>query len=298
MAVSHGPDVVRPAAPSSAVAARHARVRRRLSLGLTYGLCVLCALILGFPFYWMATGAFKTTQELSSVPPTAFPLHWTALNFQQVWATFDFARYFWNSVWLALVRSSIPAFTSALCGYVLAKIAFRGRSVIFVALLVTMMLPGAITLIPSYLLMFHLHWIGTYWPLIVPSMFSAYGTFLLRQLMMGLPNETLDAGRIDGASEWNLFLRIALPSMWPGVAAVFILSFIGAWDDFLWPLMVLNDPSMFTLPVGLAFFTLQHFTLLGPLMAGSVLATLPVILVFYLGQRQIVESGLFAGLRL
>lgn len=295
MDMAHPPTTVRPA---TITAARRARARKCLGVAVTYGVCLLCALVLGFPFYWMATGAFKAPQELTSVPPTIFPLHWTTANFQRVWASFDFARYFWNSAWLALVRSAIPAFTAALCGYVLAKIAFRGRGIIFVGLLVTMMLPGAITLIPSYLLMFHLHWIGTYWPLIMPSMFSAYGTFLMRQLMMGLPNETLDAGRIDGASEWALFLRIALPSMLPGVAAVFILSFIGAWDDFLWPLMVLNDPSMFTLPVGLAFFTLQHYTLLGPLMAGTILTTLPMILVFYLGQRQIVDSGLFAGLHL
>ncbi len=296
MAVTQRPAAVRPV--SVTATARRARVRRRLAVALTYAAGVLCALVLGFPFYWMLTGAFKAPQELTSVPPTIFPLHWTIVNVQQAWSAFDFARYFWNSAWLALVRSSIPAFMAALCGYVLAKIAFRGRGVIFVGLLVTMMLPGAITLIPSYLLMFRLHWIGTYWPLIVPSMFSAYGTFLMRQLMMGLPNETLDAGRIDGASEWNLFLHIALPSMWPGVAAVFILSFIGAWDDFLWPLMVLNDPSMFTLPVGLAFFTLQHYTLLGPLMAATVLTTLPMIAVFYVGQRRIVDSGLFAGLHL
>jgi multiple sugar transport system permease protein len=277
---------------------RHSSARRRAATALLYGVCCLCAVVLAFPVVWMATGAFKSTQELISGTPSILPRHWTGDNFSQVWATFDFNLYFWNSTWLALVRAGIPALTSALCGYVLAKIAFRGRGVIFIGVLVTMMLPGAITLIPSYILMFHFGWIGTYWPLIVPGAFSPFGTFLMRQLMMSLPDETLDAGRVDGASELALFWRIAFRSMLPGVAAVFILTFIGAWDDFVWPLMVLNDSSMYTLPVGLGFFSLQHFDLLGPLMAGSLLATIPVVIVFFLGQRVIVESGLFAGLRL
>ncbi len=162
-----------------------------------------------------------------------------------------------------------------------------------------MMLPSAITLIPSYILMFHLGWLNTYWPLIIPNIFNPYGIFLMRQMMKQLPDETLDAGRIDGASEWQLFRRIALPSALPGVMAIFIITFIAAWDDFTWPLLILNDTSFYTLPLGLATFSAEplHATDYGPQLAGALLTTLPVALVFYFGQRRIVESGLFAGLR-
>ena len=278
--------------------ARRARARLRTSTVASYaGLCV-CAAIVGFPLFWMLTGAFKPEAEIQGIPATILPVHGTVDNFGQLFGAFNFGPYFWNSTWLAVVRAGMPAVTSALCGYVLAKIPFRGRGIVFLGVLATMLLPGAITLIPSYILMFRLGWIGTYWPLIVPSVFSPYAIFLMRQLMQRLPDETLDAARIDGASEWGLFRRIALPSMTPGIAAVFILTFIWAWDDFVWPLMVLNDQSMYTLPIGLASFTLQHYTLFGPLLAGSVVTTIPVIVVFYLGQRQIVDSGLFAGLKL
>ena len=285
-----------PAAPR--VRGRAPGRRPRASVVVTYAACGLIALILGLPFYWMISGALKSEAELHAFPPTFFPVHPTLENFRQLWVAFNFLTYFWNSTWLALVRAAIPTVTSALCGYVLAKIAFRGRGIVFVGLLVTMMLPGAITLIPSYILMFHLGWIGTYWPLIVPSAFSAFSTFLMRQMMATLPDDLLAAARIDGASEFAVFRQIALPAMLPGVAAVFILAFIAAWDDYVWPLMVLSDPSHFTLPIGLAGLVQQHTTYLGPLMAGSVVATIPVAIVFFVGQRWIVESGLFSGLRL
>ncbi|GCE22504.1 carbohydrate ABC transporter permease [Dictyobacter kobayashii] len=278
---------------------RNIHRRRYYTTGLLYTCACILAIIIGFPMFWMFTGAFKSNAEILSIPTTIFPAHWTLDNFQAIWTNFNFGIYFWNSLWLALVRSTIPAFTSALLGYVFAKIRFPGRSTIFTAVIVTMMLPAAITLIPSYILMFYLGWLNTYWPLIVPSVFNPYGIFLMRQMMKQLPDETLNAGRIDGASEWQIFWRIALPSMWPGVVAVLIITFIGAWDDFTWPLLVLNDNSMFTLPLGLANFTAQplHATDYGPQLAGALLSTLPVALVFYFGQRRIVESGLFSGLR-
>jgi multiple sugar transport system permease protein len=198
---------------------------------------------------------------------------------------------------VAAVTTLSVAFFDSLTGYVLAKLPFPGRNAIFVMILATLMIPTEMLVIPWYILSSAQGWINTYWGIMFPGVITAFGIFLIRQFMMGVPDELLDAGRIDGLSEFGLYWRVALPQVRPAMAALCIFTFLGNWNAFLWPMIVIQTAEMRTLPVGIALFSGEAGSAWHLIMAASSLAILPILLVFIVLQRQIIEGIVLTGLR-
>jgi multiple sugar transport system permease protein len=209
----------------------------------------------------------------------------------------QFPRWFGNSLLVALITTASVAFFDSLVGYTLAKLRFPGRNVIFVAILATLMIPTEMLVIPWYVMSSAYGWINTYWGIMFPGLITAFGIFLIRQFMSGVPDELLDAGRIDGVSEFGLYWRIALPQIKPAMAALCIFTFLGNWNAFLWPMIVIQTANMRTLPVGIALFSGEAGSAWNLIMASSALAVVPVLLVFVVLQRQIIEGIVLTGLR-
>jgi multiple sugar transport system permease protein len=248
-----------------------------------------------FPFAWMLATALKGPREI-------FELHFwphapTLDNVREVVLRTQFPRWFANSLGIAIVTTASVAFFDSLVGYTFAKLRFPGRTVAFVVILSTLMIPTEMLVIPWYTMSAQLGWINTYWGIMFPGLASAFGVFLMRQFMTGVPDELLDAARIDGLSEFGLFTRVALPLVRPALAALCIFTFLGNWNAFLWPLIVIQTPEMRTLPVGIALFSGEAGSSWHLIMAASALAVLPVLAVFALLQRQIIEGVVLTGLR-
>ncbi len=248
-----------------------------------------------FPFLWMLATALKTPQEIFE--PHFWPHTPTLANVREVLLATQFPRWFGNSLGIALGTTASVAFFDSLVGYTLAKLRFPGREVIFGIILSTLMIPTEMLVIPWYVMSARLGWIDTYWGIMFPGLMSAFGVFLMRQFMAGVPDELLDAGRIDGVSEFGLFARIAVPLVRPALAALCIFTFLGNWNAFLWPLIVIQTPAMRTLPVGIALFSGEAGSSWHLIMAASSLAVLPVLAVFVLLQRHIIEGIVLTGLR-
>jgi len=269
----------------------------RISTALNYGVLSIGAFLMMFPFIWMMLSAFKLPQEIIAYPPVWIPSHPTLDSFIRVWTQVNFDRFFLNSLFVASVVTVTVLYTSALVGYVLAKYEFPGRDLIFLAVLSTMMVPWPVLLIPSYVMTVRFHIINSYWALIIPGLFSTFGIFLMRQYMHSIPIELIDAARIDGASEFYIFHRIVFPLCLPVAAALGIFTFMWNWDSFLWPLIVISREDLYTLPLGLAMFVGQWFTDYAGVMAGTAITVIPVVIVFLLLQRYIVEGITMTGLK-
>jgi multiple sugar transport system permease protein len=242
------------------------------------------------PFLWMVSTAFKTQEatDIYKIQWLAWPIRWA--NFYDVFSRVPFARFYLNTVFLASYVTLGSVFTSSLAAYSFARLEFPGRDKIFMAYLATMMIPGAVTSIPVFVLMCKIGWVDSYKAIIIPSMFSAYGTFMLRQFFMTLPRDLEDAAKIDGCSLFGIFWRIIVPLSKPAVATLTIFTFMGEWNDFMWPLIILNDPNKMPLQVGLQFFRSAETPDTNVLMCASMLMIVPVIIVFLLGQRYFVEG--------
>ncbi|HEY6101937.1 MAG TPA: carbohydrate ABC transporter permease [bacterium] len=259
-------------------------------LALTVG-----TVIVAFPLYWMIASALKSPIDLFDL--RLVPSHPTLDNFGEVLTRTQFPRWFGNSLVVALITTVSVAFFDSLVGYTLAKLRFPGRGLIFVMILATLMIPTEMLVIPWYIMSSAYGWINTYWGIMFPGLISAFGIFLIRQFMSGVPDELLDAGRIDGVSEFGLYWRIALPLIKPAIAALCIFTFLGNWNAFLWPLIVIQKANMRTLPVGIALFSGEAGSSWHLIMAASALAVLPVLAVFAILQRQIIEGVTLTGLR-
>lgn len=259
-------------------------------LALTVG-----TVIVAFPLYWMIASALKSPIDLFDL--RLVPSHPTLNNFGEVLTRTQFPRWFGNSLVVALITTVSVAFFDSLVGYTLAKLRFPGRGLIFVMILATLMIPTEMLVIPWYIMSSAYGWINTYWGIMFPGLISAFGIFLIRQFMSGVPDELLDAGRIDGVSEFGLYWRIALPLIKPAIAALCIFTFLGNWNAFLWPLIVIQKANMRTLPVGIALFSGEAGSSWHLIMAASALAVLPVLAVFAILQRQIIEGVTLTGLR-
>ena len=289
----------------------------------TYLVLAPIAILFIAPFAWLISASMQPLSTIFANPPTWIPDDPTLSGYkgflnlghlskaQQAQGHGDW-RWFVNSAFVAITITVLQTFFNALCAYAFAKRRFPGRNVIFVLFLGTMMVPGQITLIPNYIIIQHVpffggnDWMGTgghgwldsYWGLIMPGVVSAFGIFLLRQYMMSIPDDLLDAARIDGASEFRIFWSVILPLCTPALAANAIFTFQAAWEDFLWPLIVTSgDPDKMTAPVGLALFVVQNRTDWNLLFAGSVIATLPMIIVFIIFQRQFVRGIAVTGVK-
>jgi ABC-type glycerol-3-phosphate transport system permease component len=270
---------------------------RRIGVGILYALFSLVALVFTLPFFLMLSNAFKTSAEIVRIPPTFIPREPTLSAFRTVLEEAPYARWFANSLLVSISVTLLVLLTSSLAGYIFAKFSFPGRDVIFVLLLATMMVPFPVLLIPSYLIVNKLGLINSLWALIVPGIASAFGIFLMRQFIAGIPNDLIEAARLDGASEWAIYARIIVPLARPPMAALGIFTFLAAWNDYLWPLIVINDQHKSTLPLALTFFNSQHAQRYDLVMAAAAMAVIPVIIVFVIFQRQIVNALVLAGLK-
>lgn len=273
---------------------------RSLKRVLVYVLLSLGLLIMSAPFLWMALSAFKTTNELTASPPVWIPTEWTLDNFRDLLDKLDLPLYFMNSVIVAvLVTVSNLVFCSML-GYALAKLRFAGRNKIFGLVLGALMVPGNLMLLPLFVLMSKMGLIDSYAGLVLPFAAGAFGVFLMRQFMQSIPDELLEAARMDGAGEWYIFWRIVMPLVKPALATLSIFTFLGAWNNFVWPLIATNDPDKYTLPVALATFATDPNKAGGSngmLMAGSFLIVLPVLVVFIALQRHFTQGIATAGMK-
>lgn len=274
-------------------------MRARTPLGtiavvVTLGL--LCLLVL-LPFVWMLSASVRTQGDLLGNPMTLWPQAFTWDNYVDVWSRIPFGRQLANTVVYAGSISVVSVVLDSMAGYAFARFEFRGRGVLFVVVLVTLMLPIQVTLIPIYQLLTDLGWVNTMHGLVVPRLADAFGIFFMRQFFLGLPRDLEDAGRVDGVSEFGIWRRIMMPLAWPAVLTLGLFNLLYNWNDLLWPLVVTTDEKMRTLTAGLALFKGQHNAEYGLLMAGAILALLPMVVAFFLVQRRFIEGIATTGLK-
>jgi multiple sugar transport system permease protein len=260
---------------------------------LTFGIVLMVG-----PFLWMLLGSLKPQAEFLVSTPTFLPKNPTTDNFERLFSNLDFPRFFFNSAVVAVAVTVGNVLFCPMLGYALAKLQWRGKRLIMGLVLATLMVPAGITLIPNFVLMANLGLVNTYPGLILPFLVGPFGVFLTRQFMYGIPDELLEAARIDGANEWRTFWTIVLPITAPVLATLGILTFLGSWNSFIYPLVMAQQEAMYTLPVALATFaTGQYQADHGMLMAGSVVLVLPVLIIFILFQRWITEGIATTGLK-
>lgn len=263
----------------------------RLRLGVSHIILIIVSLLMGVPFFWMVTTAFKASTEVYKFPPIWIPetIQWE--NFVTAWQSAPFGQFYINSIITALVGVALEVAIALLSAYAFARIDFPKRDLIFMIVLAGMMIPGELTLIPNYVTLSRLKWINTYQGIIIPHVSSVFGAFLLRQAILGMEKEIFDAAEVDGASHLRMLFSIALPIARPVVATLALFLFIAKWNSYLWPLIVTNTENMRTLPVGLAMVRSAEYQI-GPehLMAASLFVLVPVLIVFAFTQKQLIEG--------
>jgi multiple sugar transport system permease protein len=275
-----------------------AGAKRRSGAWWIYVLLTLGILLMVGPFLWMLLGSLKPQAEFLVNPPTFLPKAPTTDNYSRLFDQLDFPRFFFNSSVVAIVVTVGNVLFCPMLGYALAKLDWRGKRPVMGLVLATLMVPAGITLIPNFVLMANLGLVNTYPGLILPFLVGPFGVFLTRQFMYGIPDELLEAARIDGANEWRIFWQVVMPITVPVLATLGILTFLGSWNSFIYPLVMAQEPNMYTLPVALATFaTGQYQADHGMLMAGSVVLVLPVLIIFILFQRWITEGIATTGLK-
>ncbi|OWR27926.1 sugar ABC transporter ATP-binding protein [Saccharibacillus sp. O23] len=249
------------------------------------------SLLFLLPLWWMISTSLKSPQEIAQYPPTFIPKEFHFENYVHTWHAAPFTLYAFNTLMLAFFAVVGNVLVNSFIAYGFARISFRGKKFWFSVLLATMMIPGFVTLIPQYVLFSKLHLVGTYYPLIIPQFLgSAFYIFMLRQFYMGIPKELTEAAKIDGANHLYIWARIVIPLSKPALAAIAIFAFNGAWNDFLGPLLYVNDEVLYTLQIGLQSFRGSVQTQWNYLMAGSVIVLLPVIVLFFLFQKYFIEG--------
>jgi len=249
------------------------------------------------PFIWMISTSFKSAESVFTFPPQWIPKHPTIEQYQALFREVNFLQFFKNSVIVAFGITLFSLFLNSLGGFAFAKHKFPGREKIFALLLATMMVPGQITMIPVFLMLKTVGLINSYWGLIIPAGASAFGIFLMRQFITTIPTDLIESARIDGCSEFRIYWTIILPLCKPVLAALGIFTFMGSWNAFLWPLIVMIKENMYTLPVALANLSGQHATKFGLLMAGAVVVVVPVLIVFIVAQRYVIKGVAVTGLK-
>ena len=264
-----------------------------------YIILVVASVVAVLPFIWMIFGSFKTGREIRQTPPTFFPQEFTFENYNTILEDDDLplAVFYRNSAIIAVANVIQVLFTSSLFGYIFAKFDFKGKGIFFWFIMATMMLPSQITMIPGYLVLAKLGLINKLWALIIPAAIDAFGIFLFRQFAFSIPNELLDAARVDGASEFRIYYSIVLPQLGPALATFGMLTFMFNWNAYLWPLIVLTEEKVRTLPIILTWYSNQHSNQLHLTMAASVMVVLPVLLVFMFTQKWIVKGITLTGLK-
>jgi multiple sugar transport system permease protein len=274
----------------------HAR-RPRAGTMLLYAALSAGALLMAAPLLMMLLTSFKTPAEALRMPPVIFPAQPTLDAYYTVLTRAPFFTWFRNSVIVAVSVTALILFSSSLGGYIFAKFSFPGKNVLFTLLLATLMVPFPVILVPIYLIVNKLGLLNSLLALIAPSMVSAFGIFLMRQFVAAIPNDLIDAARLDGASEWTIYWQLIRPQLGPAMATLGIFTFMSSWNDYLWPLVAINDQDKMTLPLALSFFNTAHSTRYDLVMAASVLVILPIIVVFLFFQRHFINAMVLSGVK-
>lgn len=279
---------------------RDSRIPQVAKLSLSYVVLILLTAVFVVPVVWMFLTTFKTNAEATQSVPTWFPRDFSTVGYQTILNTTSQTPVLWwlfNSALAAVAHVALVLVTAAPAAYALARLDFRGRNVMFVVVISTLFIPPIIFLMPTYLIVDYLRWIDTLLAVIVPTAAGAFGVFFLRQFFVSLPIELEEAALIDGANQFQVFMRIVLPNSKPALATLTVLSFLTNWNEFLWPVYVLFSPNRLTLPPGLSILQGNYSTDYPVVMAGGVIASIPVLIVFFMAQRYIIEGVSRSGLK-
>ncbi|MGE5528880.1 MAG: carbohydrate ABC transporter permease [Patescibacteria group bacterium] len=262
---------------------------------LLYLVLFFWALVSIFPFWWLLVCATRKTGDMFNIPLPLLPGTSLLDNIKGLFTSTLFLRQFINSIFVGITGTASQLFLASLAGYAFAKFDVRHKEKFFLIILATMMIPGQLTLIPGFLLMSRFHWLNTYWALLIPGLVGAFGIFWMRQYINeAVPSELLDSARVDGCHELMIFLRIVFPVITPALAALGTFTFLGWWNDFLWPMIVMREPAMYTLPVALRFLITNYMFDYSKFMVGTALATFPMIVAFLVASKKFI-AGLTAG---
>ena len=265
-------------------------MRRKICGIILNVILVLLGLITVYPVIWMLFSSFKENKEIMALEQHLLPSAFTVDNYINMNARFNFMRFFANSLLVTVVVTLAVIYTSTLCGFVLSKYKFKGRNIIFGFVLSTMMIPWCVTIIPKYSMIQSFGWLDSYKALIIPAMFSGFGIFNLKQHIATLPDEILEAARIDGANEFFIFHRIIFPMAKNGISSIAIFQFLWTWEDYLWPYLVINTKEKQLLAVGLKMFNGQYSTDYGALFAATAISIIPVLLIYIIFQKQFIAG--------
>ena len=267
-------------------------MKRKLAKGnlVVYFLLVLGSIIMVLPFIWSILTSFKTLSESLQIPPGILPDSWSFVNFKSVWNTLPFTHFFTNTFVMISVRLLTSTIFSAMAAYAFARLDFPGKGILFLMVLLPMMVPSQIFILPQYLIVSKIGWVNTVKALIVPGIASTFGTFLLRQFFMGIPDELEEAAILDGCNTGQVFVKIMLPLAKSGIVSLVIFTSLFTWKDLMWPLIVNMTPEKMPLSSGLALLQGQYSTNYPELMAGSVIAIIPMVVLFIVFQKQFVEG--------
>ena len=274
--------------------------RPRISIGsvLLYVALSLGAIIMGMPFIWMVLTSLKDFAQAFAFPPTWIPNPIVWQNYPDSLTALPFGLAYFNSVYISLVVVVVQLITCSMAGYAFARLRFPGSDLVFLLFLAMMMVPAQVTVIPLFIMLRDIGWVNTHLALIVPAaLLNAFGVFLMRQFIRALPKELEEAAIVDGANRWTIFWRVILPLLRAPLAALGILSFLGQWNNFFMPLIMLNSPNLFTVPLLLNQFRSEYTTQWTLMMAGSVIAVLPVLLIYIIGQRHFISGIAMTGLK-
>lgn len=264
---------------------------------LIYTFLFLGAISMAIPYIWMFVTSIKPIDEIQSYPPSFMVKHPTPLPYQDLFKLIPMLRYIWNSVYVAGITTIANIFFCSLAGYAFAKHRFWGREKIFFVLLGSLMIPWQVNLISGFILMRKLGWLNSYNALVIPAMAGVFGVFLCRQFIMSIPDDLIDAAKIDGCSEFTIYRLVILPLIKPVLATLAIFTFLQQWNSFVWPLIVINSSSMRTLPLALAVLNGQFGTNFAMVMAGAVVATTPMLIVFLAFQKYFMKGIALTGLK-
>lgn len=276
---------------------RSKKKTRALLYGIAYTLLIIFALVMLLPFVWMLLSTFKDQRELFEFPPKFLPKNFTLNNYVEVFTTVPFTRYYLNSLLVTFSSVVLTLFSSSLAGFAFAKYRFKGREIIFKTIIGAMMIPFPVTIIPLYIMIYNLGLVDTYLALIVTGAVSIFGTFLMRQFIVNIPNDLIDAARIDGSSEFGIYYRIIIPNMRAPLSALAIFSFMATWNAFLWPLLVVNDDRHRTVQLGVQFFTQRYGDLIHLQITAAAMAIIPIIVLYLFLQRQFIQGITMTGLK-
>ncbi|ROR65203.1 carbohydrate ABC transporter permease [Agrococcus jenensis] len=288
-----------PTPTPTSTASRRRPPRQRAGMWARWLVLVVIALLFISPLVFMLLTSFKTRADATSLPPQWLPEEWTLQAYESILGATATPVFTWflNSMLAAALHAALVVVTATLAAYPLARMQFRGKGIVFGAVIATLLVPPVILIIPNYLIVSELGWLNSLMAVIVPTAASAFGVFLMRQFFLSLPPELEEAARLDGANPWSTFVHIILPLAKPAIATLALLAFLGNWNDFLWPVYVLFNPDVQTLPAGLATLQSANAVRYDLLMAGAVIASAPVLLLYVLLQRFIVEGVSRSGIK-